>query len=118
MKCNQTMSTKCFHEGKHSPVGKMKMDDVEFTLKSQYRGERDQIEHLSIGPDPRRLKSWRHNVRAASRVAAGEKRDLMSFVHQCLGQVGNDTLHAAIAPRRDRNIGRADLGNFHRRTTM
>ena len=52
-------------------------------------------------------------LRRCLRVAAGEQRDLVPQPHQLFGQVGDDTLRAAVQLRRHALIQRGDLCDSH-----
>jgi hypothetical protein len=54
-----------------------------------------------------------HQLGRCHRIAAREKRDLVPLVHEFLGQVRDDALHATVQSRRATLCKGSDLGDLH-----
>jgi hypothetical protein len=95
----------------------MEMQQVELVGAAahvvQHRQVRGQIgfERMRVQPEGARTRRDQFGARAA--VPAGEDRDLVSQIDQCIGQVSHDAFCASVEAGRDRFIQRCDMSDTH-----
>ena len=94
----------------------MDVDHVELGGVLRHRFQQHCLRRDRIGTrsaQPQRARPDRIELRARHRITAGEKRDIMSKLHQLVDQPGNHPLGAAIEFRGNAFGQRGDLSNPH-----